>query len=128
MLLFPAHLLERGTPNLRVSRDSARRQVGRCVQGTQVQLQDASSVGAQQLFLERTAQTQVADRLDRALNAVRNIRKVAAEDDAVLKLQHALDRRRAAQEIVEHQRRVEVDAVIQAAQVEEGVKLIGASV
>src|SRR3954454_9898715 len=92
------------------------------------QIQDAGSIGAQQFFFQRASEAQVADRLDRRIDAVGNIRKVAAEYHAVLELQHPTDGRRAAQIVVEHHSRIQVHAAVEATQVEERVELVGSSV
>src|SRR5205823_2362439 len=91
-----------------------------------IEVQQPRRVGAQQLFLERAPESKVEDCLDRCLPAIRDVREVAAEDDAILKLQYALDRRRSTQELVEYHRRVEVDALIKSTEVEELVELVGA--
>ena len=116
---------------VRLYRLAARRRQlpsGRLLDSERIESEQARGVGTQQLLFERAPQAQVQDGLDRRLDPIRDIRKVAAEQHAVLELQHALDRRRAAQELVEHHGRIQKHALVHAAQVEERVELVGAGV
>src|SRR5262249_32632912 len=89
-----------------------------------LQVQQPRRVRAEQLLFECPPEPQVQQRLNRGLQAVGNVRKIAAEHHPVLKFQDTLDRRWPAQVLVEHHRRVQKHAFVNRADVEKGFELV----